>query len=106
MGIELIDGGLKLEDANGSLFRIADLSTGAKDQLYLTIRMAFLLHRNKHYAPILVDDGWLHYDEKRKGNLLKLFTDAAQEEQVILFSSDQQMRSLFFKSNCGKVIEL
>ncbi|MDR1473641.1 MAG: AAA family ATPase [Lactobacillales bacterium] len=104
--IELVDGNLRLEDTSGNLFRIADLSTGARDQLYLAVRMAFLLHRNKHYAPILVDDSWLHYDEKRKGNLLKLFKKVAYEEQVILFSSDQRMHSLFLETNCGKVIDL
>ncbi|MDR0690817.1 MAG: hypothetical protein LBF32_02020, partial [Streptococcaceae bacterium] len=106
VGIELIEGNLKLEDAAGHLFRVADLSTGAKDQLYLAIRMAFLLHRNKHYAPILVDDAWLHYDEKRKNNLLSLFKEVAKKEQVILFSSDKLMHSLFLESNCGKVVEL
>ncbi|MDR1521374.1 MAG: AAA family ATPase [Streptococcaceae bacterium] len=106
VGIKLVEGALKLEDVSGNLFRVADLSTGARDQLYLAIRMAFLLHRNKHYAPILVDDGWLHYDEKRRGNLLKLFKEVAKKEQVILFSSDKLMHSLFLESNCGKVVEL
>ncbi|MDR1013005.1 MAG: hypothetical protein LBL38_01910, partial [Lactobacillales bacterium] len=106
ISIELIEGRFKLEDENGYLFRVADLSTGAKDQLYLAMRMAFLFHRSKHYAPILVDDGWLHYDEKRKENLLKLFKEVAKKEQVILFSSDKQMHSLFLKSDYQNIVEL
>jgi uncharacterized protein YhaN len=104
IGIEWSSEKLQIEGKDGQLFRVVDLSTGTRDQLYLSIRMAFLFRQNKYFAPILMDDVWLHYDEKRKGNFVKLLKEVAKESQVLLFSSDERMRVFFAEEAPDRMI--
>jgi uncharacterized protein YhaN len=104
IGIEWSSEKLQVEGKNGQLFRVVDLSTGTRDQLYLSIRMSFLFRQNKYFAPILMDDVWLHYDEKRKGNFVKLLKEVAKENQVLLFSSDERIRVFFAEEASDKMI--
>lgn len=104
IGIKWSSEKIKVEGKDGKLFRVVDLSTGTRDQLYLSIRMAFLFRQNKNFAPIMMDDTWLHYDEKRKGNFVKLLKELAKEAQVLLFSSDERMRAFFAEEAPDKII--
>lgn len=75
---------------------IYQLSTGTKDQLIMGIRFAYLhLQRHKVTAPVIIDDGWLHYDATRKGQLAQLLAEFGQDYQIICLSSDQEMVSYY-----------
>ncbi len=77
-------------------FPIYELSTGTKDQLIMAMRFAYLsLESKRSICPIIIDDGWLHYDHQRKYQLAKLLADFGQNYQVICFSSDQEMVSYY-----------
>lgn len=77
-------------------FPIYELSTGTKDQLIMAMRFAYLsLESKRAICPIIIDDGWLHYDHHRKYQLAKLLAEFGKNYQVICFSSDQEMVSYY-----------
>jgi len=91
--------GFLVENKLGQKYSVVSLSTATKDQLILAIRFAFLMIGEKRMSPVVIDDGWLHYDTKRKRQLMHLFQDFSQFNQIIVFSSDIVMKQLFEKEN-------
>ncbi|MFB8538645.1 ATP-binding protein [Enterococcus thailandicus] len=77
-------------------FPIYELSTGTKDQLIMAMRFAYLsLEANRALCPVIIDDGWLHYDSNRKYYLAKLLAEFGKKYQIICFSSDKEMLSYY-----------
>lgn len=79
---------------NGEWLSLYDLSTGTKNQLVMAFRFAFL-KTNKPWCPVIIDDGWLHYDHLRKRRLAELFKEFGKNYQIICLSSDQEMVSYY-----------
>ena len=81
-------------------FPIYELSTGTKDQLIMAMRFAYLsLEANRSICPIIIDDGWLHYDHQRKYQLAELLAKFGEKYQIICFSSDKEMVSYYHEMN-------
>ncbi|MDN6639456.1 MAG: AAA family ATPase [Tetragenococcus sp.] len=77
-------------------FGIYELSTGTKDQLIMALRFAYLfMQKDRRISPVIIDDGWLHYDSTRKENLAKLLAEFGENYQVICLSSDKEMVSYY-----------
>lgn len=74
---------------------IYQLSTGTKDQLIMALRFAYLAMQQKNISPVVIDDGWLHYDSQRKRSLAQLLVEFAKDYQVICLSSDREMVSYY-----------
>lgn len=76
---------LKVRD-NSLLFDSEILSNGAKDQLYLSLRLSFInmLFKNKK-IPIFLDDAFIQYDDNRRERALKLLIKE-DFNQVIFFT--------------------
>ncbi len=76
---------LKVRD-NSLLFDSEILSNGAKDQLYLSLRLSFinLLFENKK-VPIFLDDAFIQYDDNRRERALRLLIKE-DFNQVIFFT--------------------
>lgn len=74
---------------------IYQLSTGTKDQLIMALRFAYLSVQQKNISPVVIDDGWLHYDSQRKRSLAQLLAEFAKDYQVICLSSDREMVSYY-----------
>ncbi|MBV7392331.1 AAA family ATPase [Enterococcus sp. ALS3] len=75
---------------------VYQLSTGTKDQLIMAFRFAYLAVESADpVGPIIIDDGWLHYDHQRKRQLAELLAKFSQKYQVICLSSDQEMVSYY-----------
>lgn len=107
-----VDGDLAVQVAvpeSAQLKSADDLSRATKDQIFLVQRLeiARLLAPTKGTAPLLLDDPFAHYDQKRLRYGLELIGEAAQERQIILFSEDPALAELAAEvcSGCG-VIEL
>lgn len=74
---------------------IYQLSTGTKDQLIMALRFAYLAMQQKCISPVMIDDGWLHYDSQRKRSLAQLLVEFSKDYQVICLSSDREMVSYY-----------
>lgn len=82
---------------NGILFDGDILSNGAKDQLYLALRLSFIemLFKNKE-VPIFLDDAFVQYDDERRENALKLLIKE-DFEQIIFFTCQEIEKSILDK---------
>lgn len=87
---------IQVQRADGLLFQLKDLSSGTRDQLFIAFRLAFLTLQGKNFAaPVIIDDGWLHYDKKRKQTFAEILLTLSDQAQIILLSSDSEMREIF-----------
>ena len=92
----ILEKGSLMVVGQGQMQSIYQLSTGTKDQLIMGIRFAYLhLQRHQILAPVIIDDGWLHYDATRKEQLARLFVEFGQDYQIICLSSDKEMVSYY-----------
>ena len=71
--------------SEGMLLDADLLSNGAKDQLYLALRLSFInmLFKNKE-VPIFLDDAFIQYDDERRELALKLLIKEAFEQVIFL----------------------
>lgn len=94
--VSIEDGRLLVVDITQQSWTIDQLSTGTKDQLYMAFRLAFIhLHSEDYGSPIVIDDGWLHFDDSRKATLFNLLDMLGKDNQVICLTSDKAMREYF-----------
>ncbi|MGO3732406.1 MAG: AAA family ATPase [Vagococcus sp.] len=99
-------GQLLVKDHHQQEWPIVQLSTGTKDQLYIAFRLGFIhLHNEDYGAPVVIDDGWLHFDSKRKETLFRLLELIGKQTQVICLSSDDVMLS-YFKGHHQAILSL
>ncbi len=77
--------------------RTADqLSTGTREQLYLAIRLAYVLHyceRNQP-LPIVIDDALVNFDDRRARQTLTALAGIAPSAQVLFFTCHAHMVDL------------
>ena len=72
------------------------MSTGTREQLYLSLRLASL---ERHVElrgpmPVILDDVVLHSDPQRKTAILRALADLGERTQVITFTHDPQVVAL------------
>jgi uncharacterized protein YhaN len=79
-----------------ALLPVEAFSKGSADQLYLSLRLAYLQARleSGEPMPLLLDDILVDFDDERAVAALKLLSELAKETQVILFSHHQHLREL------------
>ena len=70
---------------NGEYITIDNLSTGTVDQLYLSFRLSTINEISEEKIPIMLDEAFAYYDEKRLENILKYLNEKI-ENQIIIFT--------------------
>lgn len=79
--------------ASGGSLGVSALSTGTRDQLYLSMRIAAL----EHYAvgirnlPLLLDDLFVHFDDDRTRAGLGILEQLSSKMQVLLFTHHERV---------------
>jgi hypothetical protein len=99
--IKLLDDTIFIGTDN-QLFPIQDLSTGAREQVLLSLRMG-IAERLCGNRPMfmLLDDAFQHTDwQRREGMVQSMVSSVATGWQVIYFTMDDHIRDLF--KNIGK----
>lgn len=88
--------GILVRQSNGLEKRPEQLSTGTREQLYLAIRLAYVLHycRQSEPLPIVMDDVLVNFDEARARNTLATLAEVAQTVQVLFFTCHPHMVAL------------
>jgi uncharacterized protein YhaN len=78
-------------------FPLAEISTGAQEQVLLALRIAFasmIMERQKAF--LILDDAFQHADWQRRGYLLEEIVGLAQAGwQILYFTMDDHIRDLF-----------
>ncbi len=80
-------------------YPLRDLSTGAKEQIQLSLRLGIASHVSGGEALfIILDDAFQHSDWDRRESLVKATVDLAKNNwQVIYLTMDNHIRDLFLK---------
>lgn len=75
----------------GDHFRAEELSRGTAEPLYVSLRLAFIKNSQDIVSlPIIVDDGFVNFDQKRKKKMYHLLKEISQFSQVLFFSFDAE----------------
>jgi uncharacterized protein YhaN len=81
---------------SGKQVRVAGLSDGTRDQLYLALRLASVerfLGRGSA-LPLVLDDAFIHFDDARAQAALLALGELAQRTQVLFFTHHARMVDL------------
>lgn len=91
---------LVVEREDGIQFSPAELSQATGEQLYVSIRFALAeeLDRNGHY-PLLIDDGFVHFDAGRLQRMLALLEELSRNRQILFFTCHEHLARLFRSSH-------
>ena len=84
---------LQCVDERGGPVNVESLSDGARDQLYLALRLASLerfAERNEP-MPLVLDDVLIHFDEERAGAALAVLGEFSAVTQVLFFTHNARM---------------
>lgn len=102
--VNLDDRSVNVLDENGKLLQAEMLSQGAKEQLYLSLRLAHIKNRSltKRPLPILMDDILVNFDERRMKNtaeVLKLMVQKNPQEPLQENLQENQLEPLSTHNN-------
>ena len=75
------------------MIRVEGMSSGTRDQLYLSLRLASLQKRREtgETMPFIVDDILVNFDDERANATLEALAKLAAETQVILFTHHRRI---------------
>jgi len=91
---------------------VDELSAGTQEQAYLLLRieLARMLSTNRETPPLILDDPFVNFDDRRLHSMLELLVDISKENQVLLFIKDafilQWFRSNYEEGIAFKIHEL
>lgn len=97
--IKFVDGeGLVVELENGDYINSNKLSIGTIDQLYLSLRLSALQEITQEKMPIILDEAFAYYDNKRLENILKYINEEFKENQIIIFTCSNREKEIMEKN--------
>lgn len=88
---------LLVEDRRGQPRTAEQLSMGARAQLYLAIRLAFVVDycRRNEPLPVVMDDVLVHFDDHRARRTLEVLAEFSQHAQVLLLTCHRRTVELW-----------
>lgn len=73
-------------------FEMIELSTGAREQLYVALRLALAFVINDIIQmPILIDDSFVNFDGQRKASILNMLMHEINGQQVLYWTTEATM---------------
>ena len=88
-GIAFQKNGMKVQRKDGTTFLPNELSQGTVEQLYIALRLAFVKNTADIVSmPILIDDGFVNFDDDRKNIMFTLLEELSEDVQVLFFTFD------------------
>lgn len=91
------ENGLKVENENGDYILAERLSIGTIDQMYLSLRLSALKQISEENVPIILDEAFAYYDEKRLENILEFLSKIGN--QIIIFTCTKREEEILNKLN-------
>ncbi|MBB1063667.1 ATP-binding protein [Limosilactobacillus fastidiosus] len=89
------DDGISTLSQEQQVFQVPELSLGTAEQLFISLRLGFItVISDQIRLPIMVDDGFVNFDNIRRGRMLELLRQMARENQVIYFTANEQIKEL------------
>lgn len=80
---------IKVVRSDGESFQINELSKGTLEQLYLSLIFSMTVGFSSEYRlPIIIDDGFVNFDEQRRAAAFELLNKISEKTQVIYFTAN------------------
>lgn len=96
--IDLTANGIKVVRRDQEVFLVEELSQGTAEQLYIALRLGFVtVMSDQANFPIIIDDGFVNFDNVRRQRMLALLEKIAEKNQVIYFTADDRIKDLDVK---------
>lgn len=78
------------------LFEPYELSQGTLEQLYIALRLAFIISaKDLVKMPIIIDDAFVNFDDMRKASMYQVLDSIAEEIQILFFTFDEQIKEMY-----------
>ncbi|WP_062352327.1 ATP-binding protein [Bacillus kwashiorkori] len=87
---------LYVEQSNGKIYTPEELSQATGEQLYISLRFALAnsISETENY-PLIIDDGFVHFDQKRLEQTITLLKQLANNQQVLFFTCHSDLVNHF-----------
>ena len=96
--IRLTADGVKVVRRDQEVFLVEELSQGTAEQLYIALRLGFVtVMSDQANFPVIIDDGFVNFDNVRRQRMLTLLEKIAEKNQVIYFTADDRIKDLDVK---------
>lgn len=93
----IINDNITVELEDGRYVPAESLSIGTIEQIYLSLRLAIMNEITKEKLPVMLDEAFAYYDDKRLEAALEFLSKI--DNQVILFTCTDREKSLLDKNN-------
>lgn len=91
--------GLIVQRDNGEYIDLNKLSVGTIDELYLSLRLTMVDDISKEKMPIMLDETFAYFDDKRLANTLKFLNNEIKNHQILLFTCTNREKEIMDKLN-------
>ena len=92
--IDLTESGVAVVDSAGVTYDVQELSQGTAEQLYVALRLGFASVMSKTISlPLIIDDGFVNFDNVRRQRMFKLLKQVADSNQVIYLTADSRIKN-------------
>lgn len=82
--------------ADQVLFEVGELSQGTAEQLYIALRFAFAEEiADVVSLPLLIDDGFVNFDDQRQAAIWELLQRLSEHHQVIYLTANPRTETVF-----------
>ncbi len=90
---------IHVTDSTGNPKRPSQLSRGAREQLFLSLRFGLIrdLGRRSERLPVIVDEALVNFDPRRGLRAASAFVDLAQTNQALVFTCHRQIVDWFVR---------
>lgn len=90
--IEVTNDSIKVLHENGRYYYAEELSRGTAEPLYVALRLAFIWQcQDIVRLPIIIDDGFVNFDNSRKQRMQELLLEVSKQTQVLFFSFEEEL---------------
>jgi uncharacterized protein YhaN len=95
LGSDPRDSSLFIEDIKKDAKHVSEWSSGLSDQVYLSVKMAIAKEMGSEKLPMVIDDIMVRFDARRKQGACRALMEFSQDQQVIMFTCDSSLVSMF-----------
>ncbi len=86
-----------ISSQEGKMLSLNNLSGGSLDQIYFSLRMGLTSEVVDKNLPLVLDDCFIQYDDKRLLNILDFLIKKEEKRQIIIFTCQRREKSLLDK---------
>ena len=91
--------GLLVERHDRLTFEAEEVSRGTAEQIYASMRLALAVSTfGEDPFPLIIDDGFVNFDQKRTRNMIKLLRNLSETRQIIFFTCHETLLTHFSES--------